>query len=92
MLGTHPASKTSRSVFQITEKEQQGLVEACKATFAELPRVHGVAVMGSSPDGVGEQTHKDVSVARYSSLHSVRGLGQTTGFEGGKGKAGALYD
>ncbi|CAM9912307.1 unnamed protein product [Ascophyllum nodosum] len=57
---------------KITEKEQQGLVEACKATFAELARVHGVAVMGSSPDGVGEQTHKDIMSA----------LAQSPGFMG----------
>lgn len=33
----------------------------CKSAFGELPGIHGVAVMGSSPAGVGKGTLVDVS-------------------------------
>ncbi|CAN0207312.1 unnamed protein product [Scytosiphon promiscuus] len=44
----------------ITEEEQQGLLAGCKSTFGELPSIHGVAVMGSSPVGVGKETLVDI--------------------------------
>eukprot|EP00903_Cladosiphon_okamuranus_P014750 g13667.t2 len=41
---------------EITEEEQQVLLEGCEEAFGELPSINGLAVMGSSPVGVGKET------------------------------------
>lgn len=50
-------------LLQITNEEQQVLLTGCKEAFGELPSIHGLAVMGSSPAGVGKETLVDVSNA-----------------------------
>ena len=58
-----PMNTTSRLFFplQITKEEQQVLLTGCKEAFGELPSIHGLAVMGSSPAGVDKETLVDVS-------------------------------
>ncbi|CAN0214544.1 unnamed protein product, partial [Laminaria digitata] len=48
---------------EITDPEKQSLVSGCKSTFAALPCINGVAVMGSSPAGVGKETLVDIMAA-----------------------------
>lgn len=47
---------------KVTEGEQRALLAGCKSTFAEVPSIHGVAVMGSSPQGVAKETLVKVSM------------------------------
>lgn len=41
---------------KVTEEEQHALLAGCKSTFAGVPKINGVAVMGSSPQGVAKET------------------------------------
>ncbi|CAM9575899.1 unnamed protein product [Pylaiella littoralis] len=59
---------------EITEDEQHVLVAECKSTFREIPGIHGVAVMGSSPAGVGKEILMDIMGA----------ITESGGFKGGE--------
>ncbi|CAM9745786.1 unnamed protein product, partial [Ectocarpus fasciculatus] len=45
---------------EITDEEQRVLLTDCKSTFGEVPCIHGVAVMGSNPVGVGKDALVDI--------------------------------
>ncbi|CAM9387524.1 unnamed protein product [Ectocarpus sp. 6 AP-2014] len=45
---------------EITDEEQQVLLADCKSAFGEVPCIHGVAVMGSNPVGVGKDALVDI--------------------------------